>query len=101
MRSKKSLRYLIKNPLPILPIFEFVQEASETSREEMIKIFNYGVGLAIFVPSQEEAEKVVELAKTLNLKAIVAGEVQASNQREVVVEPWNITLKSENFALEQ
>lgn len=101
MRSKKPLRYLIQNPLPVLPIFEFVEDASGTSREEMIKIFNYGVGLAVFVSTDNEAEQVVTLAKGLKLEAVVAGEVQEAEQREVVVEPWGITLKSEGFALEQ
>ena len=101
MRSKKSFRYLIQNTLPVLPIFEFVEQASGTSCEEMIKIFNYGVGLAIFVSSQSEAESVVKLAKNLKLNAIVAGEVQAAEQREVFIEPWGIRLKSDTFALEQ
>lgn len=101
MRSKKPLRYLIQNPLPVLPVFEFVQQASGMSQKEMIKVFNYGVGLAIFVASKEEAQKVVELAKAKNLEACIAGEVQAAEHREVVVEPWNIVLESEGFALEQ
>ncbi len=101
MRSKKTFRYLIQNTLPIPPIFELVQEASQTSQKEMIKIFNYGVGLAIFVPTSEDAEKIVQLAEGQNLKACVAGEVQAAETREVVVEPWGITLESEGFALEQ
>ena len=101
MRSKKPLRYLIANPLLPLPIFEFVEQAAGMSKKDMIKVFNYGVGLAVFVKTQGDAEKVVEIAKSLHLEACVAGEVQAAEKREVVVEPWNIVLESEGFALEQ
>lgn len=101
MRSKKPLRYFIQNPLPVLPVFEFVEQASGMSQKDMIKVFNYGVGLAVFVKTQEEAERVIELAKVQQLMACVAGETQAAERREVVVEPWNITLESEGFVLEQ
>jgi phosphoribosylformylglycinamidine cyclo-ligase len=101
MRSKQSFRYVIQNVLPVPEIFEFVQEHSGVSRKEMLKIFNYGVGLVIFVKTDEEAKRVVALAKEKNLDTVVAGEVHASDAREVVVEPWDITLESDEFLLQQ
>jgi len=101
MRSKKSLRYVIHNTLPVPEIFKFVQEHSGTSQKEMIKIFNYGLGMAMYVKSEEDAQRVVEIAKENHLNAVVAGEVQTSDKREVVVEPWGITLESDQFLLQQ
>lgn len=101
MRSKKPLRYVIRHVLSVPEVFKFVQEQTGISQKEMIKIFNYGVGLAIFVKSDEDAKKAVEIAKKNKLHAIVAGEVQAAEKREVFVEPWDITLESEKFLLGQ
>lgn len=101
MRSKKPFRYLIREVLPVPEIFQFIEEQTSTSQKEMIKIFNYGVGLAIFVATEDEAERVVELARKHKLNAIVAGELEASDTREVVVEPWDITLESDQFLLGQ
>jgi len=101
MRSGKSLRYVIHKVLPVPEVFKFVEKHSGMSRNEMIKVFNYGLGLAIFTETQKQAEAVVAIAKKNKLNAIVAGEVQKSVNREVVIEPWNITLGSEKFLLKQ
>ena len=101
MRSKKPLKYVIHKVLPVPEVFKFVQDSARLSTKEMISIFNYGVGLAVFVKSQKEAEKVVEIARKNKLKAVVAGEVQSSKQREVVVEPWAVKLTGEKFLLRQ
>lgn len=101
MRSKESYRYLIHDVLPVPEIFKFVEKESNTSQKEMLKIFNYGLGLAIFVADEDEANEVVKIAGKNNLNAVAGGEVQVSEQREVVIEPWNITLESDQFLLQQ
>ncbi|MBN1258168.1 phosphoribosylformylglycinamidine cyclo-ligase [Candidatus Peregrinibacteria bacterium] len=101
MRNKKPLRYVIRQVLPVPPLFRFVEKMSGTSRRDMIKIFNYGVGLAVFVKSKKDAEKVVAIARKNKLKAIHAGEVKASKKREVVIGPFNLTLTDEAFLLKQ
>lgn len=99
MRSKKPLRYVIENVLPVPEIFEFIEKQTNTPAKEMLKIFNYGVGLAIYVKSPSDAERIVKIAQEQNLKAIVAGYVETSKTREVVVKPWGITLSGESFVL--
>lgn len=101
MRSKMPLAYNIKKALPVPEIFKFVSKVSNTSPQEMIKIFNYGVGLALFIDSAKDAERALEIASHHNLKAVVAGEVLESSKREVRVEPLGVTLSSEGFLLEQ
>jgi len=101
MRSKKTFRYLIHDVLPVPEIFKFVEKASKTSRKKMIKIFNYGVGLAIFVDGENDAKRVIKIAKKNKLNAILAGEVQKSDKREVVIEPFNIVLESDQFLIRQ
>jgi phosphoribosylformylglycinamidine cyclo-ligase len=101
MRSKKPFRYLIHHVLPVPEVFKFVEKQSKTSQKEMIKIFNYGLGLAIFVESKEDADKVIKIAKKNKLNAILAGEIQKSEKREVVIKPFGITLESDEFKLKQ
>lgn len=52
MRVKKNFRYVIERMLPVPEIFKFVEERGGIPKEEMLKIFNYGVGLAVFVRSR-------------------------------------------------
>lgn len=101
MRSKKPYRYLIHDVLPVPEIFKFVEKASNTPQKEMIKIFNYGLGLAIYMENEDQAKQVIKIAKKNNLNAIIGGEVQKSDKREVVIEPFDITLGSDKFLLEQ
>lgn len=99
MRSKKRLRYLICELPPVPPIFEFVEKTTKMSKTEMIKIFNYGVGMALYLDSAKSAQEAVTIANSLGLKAIVAGEVQESERREIIVEPLALRLGDDSFGL--
>lgn len=101
MRSSQNLRYVVEKILPVPEVFEFVAEQSKTPAEEMIKIFNYGLGLVIFAANDEDATKIIQLAKKRNLNAIVGGYVEEADTREVRVKPLNTTLTSESFLLKQ
>lgn len=99
MRPKQAFRYVIEEMLPVPEVFQFVEEKAGMSKEVMLKTFNYGVGLAIYVHTKEEAEKVVAVAGSVGLKACVAGQVEAAEAREVVVKPLGVTIKGEGFEL--
>ena len=99
MRSKQPYRYRISTMLPPGELFTAVQEWLGMSAGEMLRIFNYGAGLALFTPSSKDAQKIVELAANEGLKAVVAGRVEEAENREVVVEPLSVILKSDEFAL--
>lgn len=101
MRSAKPLKYVIEKMLPIPEVFTFVQKHSCMSAEQMIKIFNYGVGLAIFTKSEADANKVVAMAKKHRLNACVAGRVEKSKVRRLEVQPLGITLNDEGIAIRQ
>lgn len=101
MRNKTPLKYIVNKMLDVPEIFQFVQEQTNTSPAEMIKIFNYGLGFVVFVKSSEDREQFLKIAEKHGLTALHAGHVEASETREVVVNPLNTTLSSENFALQQ
>lgn len=99
MRLRGAFSYVIEKMLPVPEIFTFVEEAAGMTAETMLRTFNYGVGLAIYVHSREEAEKVVAIASEQGLKACRAGRVETAAEREVVVEPLGVTIKGEGFEL--
>jgi phosphoribosylformylglycinamidine cyclo-ligase len=99
MRSKSSLRYRIHAFPEISPVFEFVRERLNISYEQIFKIFNCGSGMAVFVPDDSSAKRVVEICQARGLKAVVAGIVEDAPEREVVIEPLGITLSGASFAL--
>jgi phosphoribosylformylglycinamidine cyclo-ligase len=101
MRSNKPLKYVIKQMLPVPPVFSFIEEKTKTSAAAMIKIFNYGTGLAIYLDSDESASQAVNIAKQHNLNAIVAGEIVKAEKRQIIVEPLQIKLTDESFALKR
>lgn len=100
MRSKQNFRYRITQMLPVPEIFTFVEKQTGTSPADMIKIFNYGVGLTVYC-RPEAAKKVVAIAGKHGLKAVIAGQVEQSSKREVVVEPLNTTLAGESFLIQK
>jgi phosphoribosylformylglycinamidine cyclo-ligase len=99
MRSKRDLAYCITNTLPFLEVFTFIQEQLQITRQQMLEIFNCGVGFAIFLRSADDARRVVEIVHALGLSAVHAGHVEASSSRRVVVEPWEVELGSDAFTL--
>ncbi len=101
MRNASPLRYVVEEMIKVPEIFDFVAQQTETSPAEMIKIFNYGLGFVLFVESDEDAQKTVELATQMGLTSIVGGYVEEAEHREVVVKALETTLTSENFLLEQ
>lgn len=97
MRATQDFTYVI-DAMPDPPAeFLLMQELSGASDEEMYGNFNMGAGFAVYV-SSAEAEEVVRLAATHNLKAVIAGRVEAG-QKQVVLQPKNITFSSDTLAV--
>jgi phosphoribosylformylglycinamidine cyclo-ligase len=99
MRSRQPFCYRIKNALPLTPVFAYLEQQAGWIKEHMLKVFNCGAGCAIFVKDEKSAKQVVEIAKSLNLHAVVAGEVEASSKRNIVIEPFGITMDDATFQL--
>lgn len=48
--------YVVSDPLPIPPIFDFIKELGGVSEEEMHSTFNMGMGFALVLPDDEAEE---------------------------------------------
>jgi phosphoribosylformylglycinamidine cyclo-ligase len=97
MRSKKSLRYVIENPLPVKEVFLFFESKQGVSRQDLVSVFNCGVGFTVFCKSG--ADKVVEIAAKHGVKAAIVGHLEDSSTREVLVPDWGVRLSGDNFIL--
>lgn len=95
MRAVKPFTYQISH-VPEPPAeFTFMQEQSGADDKEMYGNFNMGAGFAIYLP-KDQAQEVVDIAAKQNLKAWIAGEVQAG-PKQVVIEPKNITFAGDSL----
>lgn len=101
MRSKKPLRYVVTDMLPVPEVFTFVEQQLQLDPVRIIEIFNYGLGLVLFVENEGEAKKVIKSAKNWKLNAIIGGYVEKAKEREVMVKPLNAVLKGIEFSLIQ
>ncbi len=99
MRSRRPLRYRIEKLPPVLEVFEFVQRQMGLSHETMLKTFNCGAGFAVFLKSQSDVERSLEIAQGLGIGATLAGRIEASPRREVAIEPAGVCLDDAAFVL--
>lgn len=81
----KDRRIIKDNLLPIPPLFQMIQTESNTSWEEMYRVFNVGTRLEIYLP-EKYADKVIEISKSFNIDAQVIGRVEKAKGEEVVIE---------------
>lgn len=88
MRANQELSYVI-DKLPPVPVeFDFIQQQTASSDEEMYGNFNMGAGFVVYLPTAQ-AKKVVSLAKAQGLKAWIAGRVEDG--------PKQVTIKSKDI----
>ncbi|MFC4988707.1 phosphoribosylformylglycinamidine cyclo-ligase [Saliphagus infecundisoli] len=66
-------RYVIEDPLPAQPIFEFVQQEGSVSAEEMYRTFNMGTGFVLAL-APEEAESLAAETDGRVIGRVAAGE---------------------------
>ena len=78
------MRLVKDNFLPVPPIFKLIQENSGANTKEMYQVFNMGHRLEIFTEAKD-AQALIDLAKTFNIEAQVIGQVESSNQKELVL----------------
>ncbi|WP_306057927.1 phosphoribosylformylglycinamidine cyclo-ligase [Natronococcus wangiae] len=53
-------RYVVDDPLPAQPIFEFVQEEGNVTDEEMHRTFNMGTGFVVALPEAQSESLIAE-----------------------------------------
>lgn len=65
---------VIKNNIPVLPIFKLMQRVGNISEHDMYNTFNMGVGMIAAV-AKEDADKALVVLKDNGEDAVILGEV--------------------------
>jgi phosphoribosylformylglycinamidine cyclo-ligase len=68
----------------VAPLFQIIQNETGTSLREMNKTFNMGYRMEIYCDA-ETAKKVIQIANSFNIEAIVIGEVFESSETMVTI----------------
>lgn len=95
MRANQDFTYHINTIITPPDEFGFMQQLSGVDNKEMYGNFNMGAGFAVYVPASD-AQKVVDIADSCGLKAIIAGRVEAG-AKQVVIEPLGITFAGDTL----
>jgi phosphoribosylformylglycinamidine cyclo-ligase len=76
--------HFIKDALmPVPPIFEAIQQASQTSDEEMFRVYNMGHRLEIYC-QPEAAEAIIECSQSFGIKAAVIGRTETNESENTL-----------------
>ena len=77
--------HIIKdNMFSIPPLFEIIQNASQTDWKEMYKVYNMGHRLEIYVKS-DKAQEIIDAAKKFNIAAQVIGRVEKAAEKQLTL----------------
>jgi phosphoribosylformylglycinamidine cyclo-ligase len=68
------------------PVFQLIQQESNTNWKEMYQVFNMGCRLEVYLPNAETAQQVIELANSFGIEAQVIGQTIAQDQAEPSVQ---------------
>jgi phosphoribosylformylglycinamidine cyclo-ligase len=80
-----NMRIVKNNLFDVPPIFKLIQANSAANTKEMYQVFNMGHRLEIFTDTAS-ANTLITIAKGLGIEAQVVGFVEASEQKELVLE---------------
>lgn len=97
MRAKGKFTYVIQNMYEPPEVCKAVQKYAELSDEEMYGTYNMGMDFALFV-SPKDVYKTLETIKMFGFEAKDAGYIE-KGQRQVVLQPKNITFGAETLDL--
>jgi phosphoribosylformylglycinamidine cyclo-ligase len=88
LRHPAELTYRVHTLPPVPPVLRFIQEQARQDAHEAYGTLNMGAGFALFVDSAE-AQRCVDIARSLGIGARVAGQVENGPKR-LLIEPLGI-----------
>ncbi|MCW3018072.1 MAG: Phosphoribosylformylglycinamidine cyclo-ligase [Solirubrobacterales bacterium] len=97
MRPDKPLRYRIERLPEVPPVLSFLVAQAGMDAQAAYSTFNMGTGFALYCSSGAGA-RIVEIARSLGLDALLAGRVE-EGPREVVLEPVGVRFGGERLEL--
>ena len=95
MRADRDFTYRVTKLPQVDELFAFIGEQMSLDEAEMYGTFNMGCGFAIYSP---DGQAVVRQAQRAGYEAWIGGKVE-SGPRQVIVEPIDVTYKSDALNL--
>ena len=75
---------IFKNTWDVPPIFNFLQIHGKIDDEEMVRVFNCGIGLVMIVP-REDTEEIIHNLEALDEKPFLVGEIRKREEGDMSV----------------
>lgn len=97
MRARGNFTYVIEKIFEPQEIFNFIQKHANISDSEMYQTYNMGQDYSLFLP-KKEVEKALQIIKKNGFQGLDAGYIE-KGERQVIIEPKNITFKGETLDL--
>ena len=72
------------NMFPTPALFKLIQEESDTTWEEMYKVFNMGHRMEVYT-DEESANRMIQICKTFKVDAQIIGRVEASDSKKLTI----------------
>jgi len=79
-----NLHVIKDNLFDIPPLFQIIQESSQTSWAEMYMVFNMGHRMEFYV-KPEIADKIIDIAKSFNIEGRIIGRCEASADKKLTI----------------
>ena len=79
-----SVHIIKHNLFPIPPLFKMIHQESQTSWQEMYKVFNMGHRMEIYTDPQT-AQDIIAISKTFNVDAQIVGRVEENPKPKLTI----------------
>ncbi len=77
--------HIVKNNMfEVPPLFEIIQQQSETEWQEMYKVFNMGHRFEIYT-NREAAKDIIEISQSFGVDAQIVGYVEAGDSKKLTI----------------
>lgn len=80
----ENLHVIKDNLFPIPPLFELIQEQSNTDWSEMYKVFNMGHRMELYV-DESIAQELIDISESFGVPARIIGKVENSETKRVTI----------------
>jgi phosphoribosylformylglycinamidine cyclo-ligase len=79
-----NLHVIKDNMFAVPPLFELIQEESNTDWKEMYKVFNMGHRMELYV-DELIAEEIIEISNSFNIDAKIIGRVEKASVKKLTI----------------
>ncbi|MCP4883371.1 MAG: phosphoribosylformylglycinamidine cyclo-ligase [Flavobacteriales bacterium] len=80
----ENLHIIKDNLFEVPPLFELIQQQSQTSWKEMYQVFNCGHRMELYVPA-EIADDLINISKSFGVDAQIVGRVEQSESKKLSI----------------